>query len=59
MNTIHKHPNAQSAKHRSRRLKSIAALPALLTLGNLIFDFAAEYFASKTPADRHLAPNPA
>jgi spore maturation protein CgeB len=24
-----------------------------------ILDFAAEYFASKTPADRHLAPNPA
>jgi CDP-diacylglycerol--serine O-phosphatidyltransferase len=47
MNTIHKLPNSAASPRRSRRLKRIAALPALLTLGNLIFGFAAIHFAAR------------
>jgi len=37
----------KSRKHRTRRLKSLAFIPTLMTLGNLICGFAAIFFAMR------------
>jgi len=50
---------ATSRRHRRKRLRTIAMLPALLTLGNLFFGFMAIYCCGREMHDLGAGVNPA
>jgi len=59
MTTILKHPKAQQSGHGRKRLRSLAFLPTMITLGNLICGFSAIYFGMRAMQDfgANIAPN--
>jgi len=51
MTKIIKHPEAKRSERRRKRLRSLAFLPTLITLGNLLCGFAAIYFGMRAMQD--------
>lgn len=47
----------KTPRRRLRRLRSVAILPSLFTLGNLLCGFAAIFYASRDPDVKHLFQN--
>ena len=51
MTTVTKFPNSKENRPRGRRLKSLAFVPTLITIGNLLCGFAAIHFALRAMYD--------